>query len=104
MKHRLAHYDIPDEFADLKTIGVRVFDDEDARRVAQIWLVEKKMQFFLFPADRDPKTGEVKCFPGWRYVEQECWTGVVQEKGGVLFMAALRGGKKELAPYINKKE
>ncbi len=58
MKHRLAHYDVPPEFADLKTIGCRMFDDEEGQRVAQIWVVEKKMQFFLFPAERDPKTGE----------------------------------------------
>lgn len=104
MKHRLAHYDIPEEFAGFKTIGVRVFDDEDARRVAQVWLVEKRMQFFLFPADRDPKTGVVNTFQGWRYVELEGWNGAVQEHNGVIFLAAIRGPQKELAQYINKKE
>ena len=100
MKHRLAHYDVPAEFAELRTIGCRVFDDEDARRVAQIWLVEKKMQFFLFPAERDVKTGAVRDFSGWRYVEQEGWTGVVQQRNGVCFMAVSRGGEKDLAKYI----
>jgi hypothetical protein len=101
MKHRLEHYDVPPEFAELKTIGCRVFDDEESRRVAQIWVVEKRMQFFLFPAERDPKTGVVHGFSGWRYVDQEGWAGVVQERNGVCFMAALRGDQKELAPYIS---
>jgi hypothetical protein len=104
MKHRLPHYDVPPEFVELKTLGCRVFDDEGGERVAQVWVVEKKMQFFLFPAERDPKTGVAKHFNGWRYVDQERWTGVVQEKNGVCFMAAVRGGEKDLAPYIAKKE
>jgi len=104
MKHRLVHYDIPPEFADLKTIGCRVFDDEEGQCIAQVWVVEKKMQFFLFPAARDLKTGKVKEFFGWRYVNQERWTGAVKEEGGVCFMAALRGNEKDLAPYVSKKK
>jgi len=104
MKHRLAHYDVPQEFEDLKTLGCRVFDDEEGQRVVQIWVVEKKMQFFMFPAERDPKTGKAKEFSGWRYIDQERWTGVVKEDRGVCFMAALRGGEKDLAPYISKKK
>ncbi len=78
MKHHLERYDVPPEFADFRTIGWRVFDDEDGHRVAQIWIVEKKMQLFLFPAEKDPKTGAVREFSGWRYVEQEGWAGVVK--------------------------
>ena len=104
MKHRLAHYDVPPEFADLKTLGCRVFDDEEGQRVAQIWVVERKMQFFMFPAERDPKTGKAKEFSGWRFIEQERWAGVVKESNGVCFMAALRGYEKDLAPYVVKKK
>jgi hypothetical protein len=102
MKDRLAHYDVPPEFADLHTIGCRVFDDEEGQRIAQVWVVEKHMQFFLFPAERDPKTGKAREFSGWHYVDQERWTGVVKEQNGVCFMAALRGGEKDLAPYVSK--
>ncbi len=102
MKHRLPHYDVPPEFADLRTLGCRVFDDEEGQRVAQIWLIEKHMQFFIFPAERDLKTGAARHFSGWRYVDQYRWTGVVQERNGVCFMAALRGSEKDLAPYISK--
>ncbi len=102
MKHGLEHYDVPDEFADFRTIGCRVFDDEESRRIAQIWLAEKRMQLFLFPADRNMKTGAVLYFPGWRYIHQEGWVGAVTEHSGVCFMAALRGGDKELQQYISK--
>ena len=102
MKHRLVRYDVPPEFAELKTLGCRVFDDEEGQRVAQIWVVEKKMQFFLFPAERDPKTGKAREFSGWRSIEQEHWAGVVKEDKGVCFMATLRGSPNDLAPYISK--
>jgi len=102
MKHGLEHYDVPAEFADFQTIGCRVFEDEEARRIAQIWLAEKRMQLFLFPAERNVKTGAVLRFPGWRYVRQEGWAGAVTERSGVCFMAALRGTEKDLAPYISK--
>jgi hypothetical protein len=102
MKHRLDHYDVPPEFSELRTLGARVFDNEDIHEVAQIWVVEKRMQFFLFPAERDLKTGKVLEFSGWRYVEQEGWVGVVHEKNGVCFMACLRGREKDLASYIAK--
>jgi len=102
MKHGLEHYDVPAEFADFRTIGCRVFEDEESRRIAQIWLAEKRMQLFLFPAERNTKTGAVLRFPGWRYVNQEGWTGAVTERSGVCFMAALRGRDKDLEPYLAK--
>lgn len=100
MKYRLEHYDVPPEFADLRTAGARVFDDDEGHRVAQISVPEKRMQFFLFPAERNPKDAKVREFEGWKFVEQEGWTGAVHERAGVCFMAALRGGKKELTPYL----
>ena len=100
MKYGLEHYDVPAEFADFGTIGCRVFEDDESRRIAQIWAAEKRIQFFLFPAERDSKTGAVMRFPGWRYVHQEGWTGAVTEHSGVCFMAAIRGRDKDLEPYI----
>jgi hypothetical protein len=101
MKHGLEHYDVPDEFADFRTIGCRVFDDDESQRIAQIWVAEKRMQFFLFPAERDSKTGAVLAFPGWRYVRQEGWVGAVTEHNGVCFMAVLQGREKDLEPYLS---
>jgi hypothetical protein len=104
MKHRLEHYDIPPEFADFRTLGSRVFDDDEVHGVAQIWVVEKRMQFFLFPAEKDPKDGSVTDFSDWRFVELEGWTGAVQQRNGVCFMAAIRGREKDLAPYLEKRK
>ena len=101
MKHGLEHYDVPEEFADFQTIGCRVFDDDESQRIAQIWVSEKHMQFFLFPAERDTKTGAVLAFPGWRYVRQEGWVGAVTQHNGVCFMAALRGREKDLEQYLS---
>lgn len=102
MKHRLEHYDIPAEFADFRTLGSRVFDDEEVRGVAQIWVVEKRMQFFLFPAEKDHKGADSSDFSDWRFVELEGWTGAVQQHNGVCFMAAIRGQEKDLKPYLEK--
>ena len=60
------------------------------------------MQLFLFPAERNAKTGAVLPFPGWRYIHQEGWVGAVSEHSGVCFMAALRGPEKDLEPYLSK--
>ncbi len=103
LKHRLEHYDVPAEFAEFKTLGSRVFDDDEVRRVAQIWVKEKRMQFFLFPAEPD-KQGKINDFSDWRFVELEGWTGAVTQRNGVCFMAALRGSEKDLKPYLEKKK
>ncbi len=99
MKHHLEHYDVPPEFSQLRTIGYRVFDDEEGHPVAQIEVSEKRMHFFLFPVEKQ-KDGRDPAFTGWRYVDQEGWVGVVQQHKGVCFMAALRGLKKYLATYL----
>jgi hypothetical protein len=104
MKHRLEHYDIPQEFADFRTLGARVFDDDEVHGVAQIWVVEKRMQLFLFPAERNPKDGSVTDFSDWRFVELEGWTGAVQQRNGVCFMAVIRGREKDLVPYLEKRK
>ena len=102
MKYRLEHYDVAPEFSEFRASACRVFDDDEGHRVAQISVPEKQMQFFLFPAERNPKDARPLQFTGWRYLEHEGWTGVVQVKDGVCFMAALRGEEKDLAPYLSK--
>jgi hypothetical protein len=104
MKHRLEHYDVPSEFADFRTLGARVFDDDEVHQAAQIWIVEKRMQLFLFPAEKDPKTGAIRDFSEWRLVELEGWTGAVRQQNGVCFMVAIRGSEQALAPYLKKEK
>src|SRR5438094_7984952 len=83
MKYRLEHYDVPPEFSQQRTIGVRVFDDDEAGQVAQISLAEERMQVFLFPARRDSKTGQPEECEGWRYIEAAVLTGCVQAPRGL---------------------
>ncbi|MEP6937911.1 MAG: hypothetical protein ABI871_07565 [Chthoniobacterales bacterium] len=104
MKHQLDHYDVPPKFASFRTLGCRVFDDDEVRRVAQIWVTEKHMQFFLFPAEKNPKDGRVQNFSGWKFVEQEGWTGAVKQENGICFMVAVSGTEGDLAPYLKKAE
>jgi hypothetical protein len=106
MKYRLEHYDVPPPFAHFPVVGYRIVDDEEGGRVAQIEVAEKRMQLFLFPAPQD-KSGKSRQgaggdFSNWRYVEQEGWTGAVQRRRGVYFMAALRGRKKDLTAYLTR--
>jgi hypothetical protein len=102
MKFRLEHYDVPPEFGHLRTGAYRLFDDDEGHRVVQITVPEKRMQFFLFPGARNPKDARPLKFDGWRFVEHEGWTGAVQMRDGVCFMAAIRGTKSDLTPYLEK--
>ncbi len=100
MKYRLNHYEVPSEFARLKTIGARVFDDEEAGKVAHIGVEEKRMQLFLFPEAAKTASEKPTEQTEWNYVEQEGWTGAVRSREGMIFMAAVRGSKKDLTPYL----
>ncbi|MGH8094440.1 MAG: hypothetical protein ACREIF_13390 [Chthoniobacterales bacterium] len=101
MKFQLEHFDVPMQFADLRARAVRVFDDEDGQRVAQVLLAESGMQFFLYPAEqRDPTHGTTPSRLAWRYVEAEDWAGAVAVRNGVCFMIAMHGSEKELRSYL----
>src|SRR5438045_611028 len=45
MKHGLEHYDVPDEFADFRPIGCRVFGDDEADEIAPIRVAANSRQF-----------------------------------------------------------
>ena len=100
MKFRLEHYDVPPEFAELRAGSWRVFDDDEGHRVAQIMVPEKRMQFFLFPAARNPKDAKPMEFEGWRFIEHEGWSGAVRAQDGICFMAATRGDRKVLEAHL----
>jgi hypothetical protein len=102
MKFQLEHFDVPIQFADLRARGVRVFEDEDGKRVAQVLLVESGFQFFLYPSgNADPPRNPSNSRPTWRYVDADGWAGAVEERGGVCFMIAMRGTEEELRSYLN---
>jgi hypothetical protein len=101
MKYQLEHFDVPMAFADLRANGARVFDDDEGHRVAQVALAESGLQFFLYPSDPpDRRADPTPAEPTWGYVENEGWTGAVEQRNGVCFMVALRGSKKDLEPLL----
>jgi hypothetical protein len=106
MKSQLEHYDIPMQFADFRARGARVFDDEDGKRVAQVVLAEKGVQFFLYPAEVSAARASSKSHgrPIWRYVEGEGWSGAVQERDGICFMIAMHGNEEELRTYLGDRK
>lgn len=101
MKSQLEHYDIPIQFADFRARAARVFEDEDGHRVAQVVLAEKGVQFFLYPAEKNPDPDATRNGRDvWRYVEGEGWAGAVQQRAGVCFMIAMQGSEEELRSYL----
>jgi hypothetical protein len=101
MKYRLERFAVPTEFAKFPTTGYRVFDDEEGNRVAQITTAEKRIQLFLWGVE-PTKDGMPPDFQDWRWIEQEAWIGAVRQQNGVLVMAAMRGKKKDMQPYLTK--
>lgn len=105
MKFQLEHFDVPMSFADLRATGARVFEDDDGHRIGQVALAESGLQFFLYQADpAEKQVGPKKKKPKWRFVEDEGWTGAVEERSGICFMIALRGSKEDLEPYIANRQ
>jgi|KBSMisStaDraftv2_1062788.scaffolds.fasta_scaffold22438_3 hypothetical protein len=101
MKFQLEHFDIPMQFADFRARGARIFDDEDGRRVAQVVVAERGVQFFLFAADKPHSRHKTKLTRTvWRYVADEGWAAAVTEREGVCFMIAMRGTEAELQSYL----
>ncbi len=104
MKFQLEHFDVPMSLADLRATGARVFDDDEGHRVAQVSLAESGMQFFLYPAE--PPSADSAATSKkmrWRYVEDEGWSGAVEEHNGVCFMVAMRGSREDLEPYLTSR-
>jgi len=97
-------YDVPPEVRrNSRRSGARVVPTTrkgQTRRGRRGCVGKNACNSFFFPGGgRDAKTGVVKHFNGWRYVDQDRWTGVVQERNGVCFMAAIRGGE----PLISRR-
>ena len=103
MKYRLEHYDVPPEFADLRAIGCRVFDDDEGHRVAQIWVVERRCSSFFFPRSETQKMAEAAGIfrLALRRAGRLDWS-CRKRRNGVCFMAASAGQEKDLATYLPK--
>jgi len=98
MKYRLEHYDVPPEFSQQRTIGVRVFDDDEASgctnqsggKANAVVSVSRAARF------EERKAGRIRGLALHRAGRMErCGAGAQRRS----FMAAVRGRKK-ISPLI----
>ena len=99
LKHGLEHYAVPKQFANIKTIGCRVFKFNGAT-VAQVMAVgDKQMLFYLFPSDDlgiKVKSGK------WEIVEGDSWVGGVTGMKDTCFLVSFHGTKDEMSAFLEK--
>ena len=99
LKHGLEHYGVPKEFANIKTVGCRVFKFNGAT-VAQIMAVaDKEVLFYMFLSD---DLG-IKVPNGkWEIVENENWVGGVTGVNDTCFLVAFKGNKEDMKEFLAK--
>ena len=99
LKHGLEHYAVPKQFANMKTVGCRIFKFSGAT-VAQIMAVaDKEMLFYMFPSD---ELG-IKVPNGkWEIVEEENWVGGVTEVNDICFLVAFKGDTDDMKEFLAK--
>jgi hypothetical protein len=98
LKHGLEHYAVPKQFANIKTIGCRVFKFNGAP-VAQIMAVtDKEILFYMFPSsDLGIKIGK----GNWEIVEDEKWVGGATGINDTCFLVAFKGNKDEMKQFLS---
>ena len=99
MKHHLEHYDVPPEFSRLTRSAIGFLMTKRAIKSRRSKSVEKRMQFFLFPVEKE-KDGRDAGLKGWRFVDQEGWVGVVQQHQGCVFHGCRARAKKRSGSYL----
>jgi hypothetical protein len=98
LKHGLEHYAVPKQFANIKTIGCRVFKFDGAT-VAQIMAVtDKEVLLYMFPSrDLGIKIRKGK----WEIVEDEKWVGGVTGINNTCFLVAFKGSKNDMKEFLS---
>src|SRR3984885_5226666 len=98
LKHGLEHYAVPKQFANIKTVGCRVFKFDGAT-VAQIMAVtDKEILLYMFPShDLGIKTRNGK----WEIVEEEKWVGGATGNNDSCFLVAFKGNKDEMKDFLS---
>jgi hypothetical protein len=98
LKHGLEHYAVPKQFANVKTVGCRVFKFDGAT-VAQIMAVtDKELLLYMFPShDLGIKLRKGK----WEIVEDEKWVGGATGINDICFLVAFKGNKEEMKDFLS---
>jgi hypothetical protein len=99
LKHGLEHCAVPKQFADVKTVGCRVFKFDGAD-VAQIMAVtDKELLFYMF----QPKDLGIKVRKGkWEIVEADNWVGAATGLNDICFLVAFKGNNDEMKEFLSK--
>jgi hypothetical protein len=99
LKHGLEHYAVPKQFANIKTVGCRVFKFDGAT-IAQIMAVtDKEVLLYMFPShDLGIKLRKGK----WEIVEDEKWVGGATGVSDVCFLVAFKGNKDEMKDFLSQ--
>ena len=100
LKHGLEHYAVPKQFANIKTVGCRVYK-YDGATVAQIMAVsDKEILLYMFPsAELGIKVRKGK----WEIVEDQDWVGGVTGMNETCFMVAFKGNKDEMKEFLSQR-
>jgi hypothetical protein len=98
LKHGLEHYAVPKQFANIKTVGCRVYQ-YDRATVAQIMAVtDKEILLYMFPSN---ELG-IRIRKGkWEIVEDQDWVGGVTGNNGICFMVAFKGTKDQMKGFLS---
>ncbi len=98
LKHGLEHYAVPKQFANVKTVGCRVFKFDGAT-VAQIMAVtDKEMLLYIFPShDLGIRIRKGK----WEIVEDDKWVGGATGINDSCFLVAFKGSKDEMKDFLS---
>jgi hypothetical protein len=99
LKHGLEHCAVPKQFADVKTVGCRVFKFDGAD-VAQIMAVtDTELLLYMF----QPKDLGIKIRKGrWEIVEADNWVGAATGLNDICFLVAFKGNKDEMKEFLSK--
>jgi ElaB/YqjD/DUF883 family membrane-anchored ribosome-binding protein len=99
LKHGLEHYAVPKQFANVKTVGCRVFKFDGAN-VAQIMAVtDKELLLYMFQAnDLGIKIRKGK----WEIVDADNWVGAVTGLNDMCFLVAFKGNRDEMKEFLSK--
>jgi hypothetical protein len=98
LKHGLEHYAVPKQFANIKTVGCRVFKFDGAT-VAQIMAVtDKEVLLYMFPSrDLGIKVRNGK----WEIIEDDKWVGGVTGIDKTCFLVAFKGTKDDMKEFLS---
>ena len=98
LKHGLEHYAVPKQFANINTVGCRVFTFDGAA-VGQVMAVtDKEILLYMFPSrDLGIKIRKGK----WEIVEDENWVGGATGIDDTCFLVAFKGNKDEMKDFLS---